>query len=477
MAHQTNGRNYKRELRTNNMNPRYAVVLAAGQGTRMKSSLYKVLHPVAGKPMVGHVVEEAKKAHTTKVVTITGTGAEKVQEYLGNQTEYALQEEQLGTAHAVLQARSLLEGKEGSTMVLCGDTPLLTGATLEAIFSQHEKEAVRATVLTAIVEDPTGYGRVIRDNTGQVIKIVEEKDASAEEKKVKEINTGTYCFDNAILFECLDQVDNNNAQGEYYLPDVIEALRRSGERVSAFALENEEDALGVNDRIALAEAERIMRARINRYHMQNGVSIIDPAATYIEADVKIGKDTIIEPGVVLKGQTVIGNECFIGAHSVISNSELKDSIKVLSSTITDSIVGNHSHVGPNSHLRPHSELKSHVHVGNFVEIKNAIIGEETKVGHLTYIGDATLGKDINVGCGTIFVNYDGKDKHQATVGDHSFIGCNSNLIAPVVVGAHSYIAAGSTITEHVPAGSLAIARSRQVNKEGYAKRLPSEWEN
>lgn len=458
------------------MNQRYAVVLAAGQGTRMKSSLYKVLHPVAGKPMVGHVVEQAKSADADEVVTIIGTGAEAVQEYLGNQTTYALQEEQLGTAHAVKQAGHLLEGKSGSTLVLCGDTPLLTSETLQSVYSFHEKEQAKATILTAFVENPSGYGRVIRNEQGEVEKIVEEKDATEEEKQVKEINTGTYCFDNALLFDSIEKIDNNNAQSEYYLPDVIEILQKKGEKVSAYALENNEEALGVNDRVALSEAEQLMRKRINKKHMENGVTLIDPSATYIDSEVTIGNDTVVEPGVYLKGQTTIGQDSFIGAHSVITDSTIGDHVKVISSTIEQSKMANHTDIGPNSHLRPQSELKEGVHIGNFVEVKKSIIGEDSKVGHLTYIGDAELGKDINIGCGTVFVNYDGQQKHKTVIGDHSFIGCNTNLVAPVTVEKNSYVAAGSTITEDVPAEALAIARARQVNKENYVKKLAAKKE-
>ena len=456
------------------MNQRYAVVLAAGQGTRMKSSLYKVLHPVAGKPMVGHVVTQAQAANVDQVVTVIGTGAEKVKDYLGDRTEYVLQEEQLGTAHAVKQARSLLEGREGATLVVCGDTPLLTAKTLQAVFDHHEKEKAKATVLTAIVEDAKGYGRVIRNDAGEVKKIVEEKDASDEEKAGKEINTGTYCFDNQLLFKCLDSITNDNAQGEYYLPDVIEILQSKGEKVMAYALEEEEEALGVNDRVALSKAEYYMRKRINEVHMKNGVTLIDPATTYIDSDVVIGNDTLIEPGVYLKGKTEIGQDCRIGAHSVITDSRIKNHVTILSSTMEEAVMEEGSNIGPNSHLRPGTVLGEQVHVGNFVEIKKATVGKDTKIGHLTYVGDAELGENINVGCGTVFVNYDGQEKHKTVVKDHSFIGCNANLIAPVTVEAHSYVAAGSTITENVPSESLAIARARQVNKEGYAKKLPPE---
>ncbi|MFL2100959.1 bifunctional UDP-N-acetylglucosamine diphosphorylase/glucosamine-1-phosphate N-acetyltransferase GlmU [Desemzia sp. FAM 23989] len=456
------------------MTQRFAVVLAAGQGTRMKSKLYKVLHPVAGKPMVGHVVDQVEAAGADKIVSIVGVGAEKVQEYLGERSEYAMQAEQLGTGHAVLQAESLLSGKEGTVLVICGDTPLLTAETLNGLFAHHQEQGAKATILTAHADDPTGYGRVIRSASGAVEKIVEQKDASPEEAAVQEINTGTYCFDNALLFEALNQVGNDNSQGEYYLPDVIEILKDKGEIVGAYQMEKEAESLGVNDRVALAEATRMMRERINEKHMRNGVTFVNPEATYIDSEVVIGSDTIVEAGVVLKGNTVIGEDCFIGANSEICDSKIGDRVRVTSSNIEDSVMASDSNIGPYSHLRPNSVIGKDVHIGNFVEVKNANIDENTKVGHLTYVGDADLGKNINIGCGTVFVNYDGANKHRVTIGDNVFIGCNTNLIAPVTVEENVYVAAGSTITEDVPSESLAIARARQVNKLDYYKKMPQK---
>ncbi|MFL2105246.1 bifunctional UDP-N-acetylglucosamine diphosphorylase/glucosamine-1-phosphate N-acetyltransferase GlmU [Desemzia sp. FAM 23991] len=456
------------------MTQRFAVVLAAGQGTRMKSKLYKVLHPVAGKPMVGHVVDQVEAAGADKIVSIVGVGAEKVQEYLGERSEYAMQAEQLGTGHAVLQAESLLSGKEGTVLVICGDTPLLTAETLNGLFAHHQEQGAKATILTAHADDPTGYGRVIRSASGAVEKIVEQKDASPEEAAVQEINTGTYCFDNALLFEALNQVGNDNSQGEYYLPDVIEILKDKGEIVGAYQMEKEAESLGVNDRVALAEATRMMRERINEKHMRNGVTFVNPEATYIDSDVVIGSDTIVEAGVVLKGNTVIGEDCFIGANSEICDSKIGDRVRVTSSNIEDSVMASDSNIGPYSHLRPNSVIGKDVHIGNFVEVKNANIDENTKVGHLTYVGEADLGKNINIGCGTVFVNYDGANKHRVTIGDNVFIGCNTNLIAPVTVEENVYVAAGSTITEDVPSESLAIARARQVNKLDYYKKMPQK---
>ena len=422
------------------MKQKFGIILAAGKGTRMKSSLYKVMHPVCGKPMVEHVVDQVEKTGATEIVAIVGHGAEMVQNHLGDRVSYAVQAEQLGTGHAVLQAESLLQGKEGTTIVICGDTPLLTSETLSALMKEHERTGAKATILTAIAQDPTGYGRVIRDTDGSVLKNVEQKDATPEEQQVKEINTGTYCFDNVALFSALHEVGNDNAQGEYYLPDVLEILKKRGEVVSAYPMKDFDEGMGVNDRVALSKAEKYMRLRINEEHMRKGDTLIAPEATYI---------------------------------SVVRDSVLEDGVRLVAANIEESHMKLDSNAGPFAHLRPNSVLGERVHVGNFVEVKNSTLGADTKVGHLTYIGDADLGEDINVGCGTVFVNYDGKNKYRATIGSHVFIGCNANIVAPVTVGDDVFIAAGSTITEDVPAGALAIARSRQVNKEDYASKLPS----
>ena len=453
------------------MQNRYVVVLAAGQGTRMKSKLFKVMHPVMGRPMVGHVVNAAIDADASEVITITGHGAEVVRDYLGDKSQYVFQEEQLGTAHAVMQAKDLLEGKEGTTLVLSGDTPLLRAETLQQLMAFHEEEEAKATILTALADDPFGYGRVIRTEDGLVSKVVEEKDASEDEKKVREINTGTYCFDNQALFQALEKVDNDNAQGEYYLPDVLEILKNDHEKVGAFQLDNMDEALGVNNRVALAEASRIMRERINEQHMTNGVSIIDPNSTYIEIDVEIARDTVVEPNTYIKGRTTIGEDAFIGLGSVISDSQLADGVEIKQSVIEESIIGKNSDVGPNSHLRTGSVLGESVHIGNYVEVKKSTIGNLSKAGHHTYIGDAEIGVDVNVGCGVVVANYNGITKNKTIIGDNSFIGSNATLVAPVEVGANSFVAAGSTITKEVPASALGIARARQENKEGFHERF------
>lgn len=449
----------------------YAVVLAAGQGTRMKSKLYKVLHPVCGKPMVEHVVDHIQSLNVSRTVSIVGHGAEKVKEQLGEKSEYVLQAEQLGTAHAVQQAESLIGDLEGTTIVICGDTPLIRPETMKALLEHHQQQNAKATILTAIAENPTGYGRILRDENGHVAQIVEQKDASPEQQKVTEINTGTYCFDNKALFATLKLVNNDNAQGEYYLPDVIEILKQQGEVVSAYVTENFSETLGVNDRVALAQAEQLMRDRINETHMRNGVSLINPANTYIGVDVKIGSDTVIQPGVMLEGNTVIGEDCHIGPNSRITNSTIGDRTKVDSSVVDSSVVGSDVAVGPFAHIRPATNVGNRAKVGNFVELKKTTLGEGSKASHLTYLGDAEIGTDVNIGCGTITVNYDGVNKFKTTIGDRSFIGCNANLVAPVTINSDTYVAAGTTITKEVPPFALAIGRSRQENKENYANKL------
>ncbi|GAB3054540.1 bifunctional UDP-N-acetylglucosamine diphosphorylase/glucosamine-1-phosphate N-acetyltransferase GlmU [Virgibacillus ainsalahensis] len=453
------------------MTNRYAVILAAGQGTRMKSKLYKVLHPVAGRPMVQRVLEQVKAVQLDKTVTIVGFGADKVIEHIGDESEFVVQEEQLGTGHAVMKAEDLLNDKEGTTIVVCGDTPLITKETYQALFDRHEKEGAGATVLTAKTENPSGYGRIIRNEANEVERIVEHKDATEGELLVNEINTGTYCFDNKKLFDALQNVSNDNTQAEYYLPDVIEILRNRGDKVTAFTTPDFDETLGVNDRVALAQAEKIMKKRINENHMRNGVAIIDPDHTYIESDVVIESDVTIYPGTIIKGNTTIKSDAEIGPNSEISNSYIGEATVVKQSVVNNSKIGDRVKVGPYAHVRPESAIGNDAKLGNFVEIKKTELGDNSKVSHLSYIGDAQVGSNVNVGCGTITVNYDGKNKFLTTIEDDAFIGCNSNLVAPVTVGKGSYVAAGSTITENVPEDALSVARARQSNKEGYATKL------
>jgi bifunctional UDP-N-acetylglucosamine pyrophosphorylase / glucosamine-1-phosphate N-acetyltransferase len=453
------------------MTNRYAVILAAGQGTRMKSALYKVLHPVCGKPMVQHVIDQLSQLELTKMITIVGHGAEKVQAHVGDRSLFALQEEQLGTAHAVMQAKDLLADEEGTTIVICGDTPLITAETIEALLQHHEHTNAKATILTAYAEDPTGYGRIIRNDDGLVEKIVEHKDATEKERAVKEINTGTYCFDNKALFDSLSNVSNDNVQGEYYLPDVIEILKRAGEVVSAYQTPHFEETLGVNDRYALSKAEEIMKKRINKKHMLNGVTIIDPSNTYISADAQIGRDTVIYPGTMIQGASKIGERCEIGPNTEIKDCQIGNETVLRHSVAHDSEIGHEVKIGPFAHIRPQSQIADEVRIGNFVEIKKTSFGKGSKASHLSYIGDAEVGENVNLGCGSITVNYDGKNKFLTKIEDGAFIGCNSNLIAPVTIGKGAYVAAGSTITDDVPGNALSIARARQVNKEDYVEKM------
>lgn len=449
----------------------YAVVLAAGKGTRMKSSLYKVLHPVCGKPMVEHVIDNMDQVGVEKIVTIVGHGAELVQSKLGSRSEYALQSEQLGTAHAVLQAEEVLSNLKGTTIVICGDTPLITAETIKELLNHHKETNAKATILTAIAENPAGYGRIIRTEQGNVKSIVEDKDANSEEKLVKEINSGTYCFDNEALFKSLKLVKNENTQGEYYLPDVIGILQQDGEVISAYAAKDFDETLGINDRVALSQAEQVMRARIAYHHMREGVTIIDPQSTYISSEAKIGFDTVIQPGVIIEGKTIIGEKCTIGPNSHIVSSVIGNETTIHSSVVLSSEIGNNTSVGPFAHIRPDSQLGDQVKIGNFVEVKKSVVGNGSKISHLSYMGDASIGTNVNIGCGAITVNYDGKNKYVTTIEDDAFVGCNSNLIAPVTIGKKGYIAAGSTITKDVPGEALAIGRARQENKEGYVNKL------
>ena len=348
---------------------------------------------------------------------------------------------------------------------------MFSAETLNQLFEFHEESNAKGTILTAIAEDPAGYGRVVRQSDKEVSRIVEQKDANKEEQAITEINTGTYVFNNKALFEALDKVGNENAQGEYYLPDVISIMKEAGDTVKAFTMDNFDEAIGVNDRIALAEATRLMTKRINEKHMRNGVTFVNPTATYIEADVEIGQDTLIESGVSLKGNTKIGSHSTIGSNSEIISSNIADHVEIRQSVLEFANVEENVTVGPFAHLRAKSVLKEGAHIGNFVEVKNSVVGKNSKAGHLTYIGDADIGTDVNVGCGTVFVNYDGKNKFRSTIGNDVFIGSGSNIVAPVTVGDRAIIAAGSTVNSDVPEEALAIARSRQENKDKYWKRF------
>ncbi len=446
----------------------YAIILAAGKGTRMKSDLPKVLHKVSGITMLEHVFRAVSAITPEKNVTVIGHKAELVREVLANQSEFVLQTEQLGTGHAVMMAEEELAGLEGHTLVIAGDTPLITGESLKNLIDFHVNHKNVATILTATPENPFGYGRIIRNDNGEVVKIVEQKDASAFEQQVKEINTGTYVFDNKRLFEALKNINTNNAQGEYYLTDVISIFREASEKVGAYVLRDFDESLGVNDRVALAMAERVMRRRINKTHMLNGVTFLNPDATYIDVDVAIAPDVVVEANITLKGHTRIGAESILTNGTYIVDSVIGERVVVTNSMIEESEVKDGVTIGPFAHIRPKSVLGKDSHIGNFVEVKGSSIGENTKAGHLTYIGNGQVGDYVNFGAGTILANYDGKNKYTTTIGNHVFVGSNSTLVAPVTIGDSALIAAGSAINQDVPADALAIGRERQVTKEGYA---------
>ncbi|NLZ48357.1 MAG: bifunctional UDP-N-acetylglucosamine diphosphorylase/glucosamine-1-phosphate N-acetyltransferase GlmU [Clostridiales bacterium] len=449
-----------------------AVILAAGEGKRMKSDKPKVLHKVCGKEMVNHVIDTMRAADLEEVNVIVGKGAEEVKaETESRKVSYSLQDKQLGTGHAVMCTKDFLQGKKGVVAVFTGDAPLIREETVRKLINFQEEGNYSAVILTSIVDNPKGYGRVIREGNS-VGRIVEDKDCSSEEAKVNEINAGMYAFDIENLLESLDKLTNNNAQGEYYLTDVIGILKQEGKAVGALVIDFEE-TLGVNSRVELSQAERIMRERINNKHMNNGVTIIDPLNTYIDSDVEIEKDVLIYPGNVLQGKTVIKSGVVLYPNNRIENSIIGEGTVVQSSVILESTIGENTTVGPYAYIRPESHIGSNVRIGDFVEIKKSTIGDKTKVSHLTYIGDAEVGSNCNFGCGTVVVNYDGRKKYKTKIGDNVFIGCNTNLVAPVELKDNSYTAAGSTITEEVPEGSLAIARAKQINKEGWVKRRNS----
>lgn len=446
------------------------VILAAGKGTRMKSVLPKVLHQAAGKPMVQHVIDAARLAGARRNIVVVGFGAELVRSALQGKVEIVVQAEQLGTGHAVRMAEPLLKAEHGTVMVLCGDTPLLTGALLSRLYEAHKKARAKATVLTAIMPDATGYGRVIRSATGAVEKIVEDKDATDEERKVQEVNSGIYCFAADALFSALAEVNCDNAQGEYYLPDVLSILREKGEKIWAVAAEDYEETLGVNSRVQLSAAEKILRRRKNLALMESGVTLMDPDTTFIDADVAVGRDTVIYPFTWIEGASSVGAACVLGPSSRFSDTKIGNEVTAQFVYAHECEIGDGVIIGPYVHLRPQTKLAAQVKVGNFVEVKNSVIGEGSKLPHLQYIGDCDMGSGVNMGCGTITVNYDGKEKHRTTVGNGAFVGCNTNLVAPVTVGDGAYVAAGSTITKNIPPGDLAVARAPQKNIPHWAEK-------
>ncbi|MCK9417819.1 MAG: bifunctional UDP-N-acetylglucosamine diphosphorylase/glucosamine-1-phosphate N-acetyltransferase GlmU [Nitrospirae bacterium] len=447
------------------------VVLAAGLGTRMKSELAKALHPLAGRPLIQHVLNAAAGVEPEKTVLVLGYQADKVRNAVGEyRPEIVLQAEQLGTGHAVQQAAETISAGAGPVLVLCADTPLITSKTLKDVIELHTTSRAAVTFITAKVDNPSGYGRVVRGKTG-VMRVVEEKDATAAQKKIQEVNAGIYCFDRKFLLSSLTLLGKNNAQKEYYLPDTIELAKKRKHRVSAFLCGDPHEIMGVNSRCDLSQAESIMRRRINRQWMLDGVTMLDPETVFIGTDVRLGRDVVLYPNVRIEGRTRIGAACVIHSGSRIVNSMIADNVTVKDcSVIEESEIAVGAVVGPFAHLRPGSMIGARAKIGNFVEVKKSSIGEGSKASHLSYIGDTTVGREVNIGAGVIICNYDGYAKHPTVIEDNVFVGSDSQLIAPVKIGRGALIAAGSTITRDVPADALAISRVPQDSREGFASR-------
>jgi bifunctional UDP-N-acetylglucosamine pyrophosphorylase / glucosamine-1-phosphate N-acetyltransferase len=446
---------------------RSVVILAAGEGKRMRSRRPKTLHVLCGRPLIGYALRTARLL-ADRIVVVVGPDAEGIRTAVGVGVEFAEQTERLGTGHALLQARSACTG--GTVVVMPGDMPLLSPATLEGLIEHHTATAAAVTVLTATVDRPQGYGRVLRHH-GRVQGIIEDRDATDDQKRIAEINTSVYCFDSRRLWPALERVEAHNEQGEYYLTDVIGILARTGARVEAIMVDDPAEALGVNDRKQLAAVAAIQRQRTLDRLMLEGVTIVDPATAYVDDTVRIGPDTILGPNVSLQGTTVVGAECVIDMGCRLAGSRLADGVTLLPyCVLTEAVVEEKATLGPFCYLRPQSQVGPGARIGNFVELKKARIGRGSKVPHLAYVGDAIVGDAANIGAGAIMVNYDGVHKHQTTIGDGAFVGSNVNLIAPVTIGAGAYVAAGSTITKDVPPDALAVERGQQAVKEGWAAR-------
>ncbi len=456
-----------------------AIVIAAGRGKRMRSGTTKALHPVAGRPMLWYMVALARRVADARVVAVIGHQADRVRAFLDQSKadfepfDVALQPDQLGTGHAVRQAQAALmpDGKAASRhcLIVNADTPLLSRATLQRLLARHEKEKAVLTLLSTELSEPRGYGRVVRGDKGQVVKVVEERDATRDERGIHEINAGTYVVESSFLFEALARVRAQNAQGEYYLTDVVGLAVAEGRKVAGLKTPDSHECLGVNTREHLARVEEAMRDRIRARWLNAGVTMLDPRTTFIDDTVTIGMDTVLHPGVTLEGQTQIGTGCVIRSASRIANSVVGKAVTIQDSSVVDrAVIEDHAVIGPFAHVRPGSMLRKQAKVGNFVEVKNTELGVGSKANHLTYLGDTTVGKRVNIGAGTITCNYDGYKKDRTTIEDEAFIGSDTQLIAPVNVGKGAVVGSGSTITEDVPADALALSRSPQVTKEDWA---------
>jgi bifunctional UDP-N-acetylglucosamine pyrophosphorylase/glucosamine-1-phosphate N-acetyltransferase len=447
------------------------VVLAAGLGTRMKSDLAKALHPVAGRPLVQHVLDAAVQVEPEKIILVLGHQADKVgsavREY---QPEIVRQAEQRGTGHAVLQTAEMISRAAGPVLILCADTPLVTGKTLRDIIEFHQRSRSAVTFITSKVDDPFGYGRVVRTK-GMVMRVVEEKDATAAQRRIKEVNAGIYCFDRTFLLSSIKVIGRSNVQGEYYLPDIIELAKKKKLRVSAFPCADPREVMGVNSRHDLSRAETIMRQRINTQWMLEGITMLDPETVSVAIEARLGRDVVLYPNVSIEGRTSIGAGCIIYPGSRIVDSVIAENVTVKDcSVIEESEIADGAIVGPFAHLRPGSMIGARAKIGNFVEVKKSTLGEGSKVNHLSYVGDTTVGRNVNIGAGVIVCNYDGYEKHPTVIEDNVFVGSDSQLVAPIRIGKGALIAAGSTVTRDVPADALAISRVPQDSREGFADR-------
>ncbi|MCA1960063.1 MAG: bifunctional UDP-N-acetylglucosamine diphosphorylase/glucosamine-1-phosphate N-acetyltransferase GlmU [Desulfomonile sp.] len=442
-----------------------AIILAAGKGTRMKSALCKVLHPIAGRPMILYVIDALASSGIDRIIVVVGHQADEVKSCAGDSAvEFVVQEPQLGTGHAVAMARRVLEKFGGSILVVPGDVPLIEAEMIQRFRSFHEGRGSRLSVMTCTFDDPSGYGRVVRNDAGEVLRIVEERDASPDEKEIREVNTGIYCVESALLFSLLERVSAENAQGEYYLTDIVEEAVETQVRVHGFSADDPDQVIGINTRADLARANRIVWGKIRESLMLNGVTMLDPSTVYVDHGVRVGPDTVIHPSVTLCGDTRIGGSCTIEPGVLIKDSVIGEGVKVMLGSRMDSAsVGNGATIGPMAHLRPEARIGRNARIGNFVEVKKTDFGDNSKAAHLTYLGDAAVGEDVNIGCGTITCNYDGKKKHRTIIGDRCFIGSDVQFVAPVEIGEGSLIGAGSTITKDVPPRSLAVARGKQKN--------------
>lgn len=453
-------------MSTNNFS---AIIMAAGKGTRMKSDLPKVLHQVCGKSMLDHVIDTVAGLKPENIFVIVGHESDKVISSFDNRVNltWVEQKEQHGTGHAVMQVVPYLKNYDGNVLILSGDVPLITQETVKNLISFQQDNSLEATIMTTILDNPFGYGRILKDENENVVGIVEEKDSTQEQKLIKEINSGTYCFNWTNLNLALKEITPKNAQGEYYLTDAIKLFSSRNLKMKTFCINNIEEVLGVNDRVALSEMSKMLRKRINTKHQVNGVTFIDPENTYIDSDVIIGRDTIIYPNALIEGKTLIGNNCIIGHNSHIHSSEIGDNSKIINSHIFNSKISSNCEIGPFARIREKSVILDKVKIGNFVEIKKSILSEGVKASHLAYLGDAEIGSNSNIGAGTITCNYDGKNKHKTFIGSNSFVGSNSTLVAPIIIESDAYVAAGSVITSTVPKYSLSLGRAKQVIKDDW----------